>query len=210
MSPKVTPRVQTQGDLALLGALMLVRSQTGRQAVQLTVCVSWSLGHRDPAQYDAWFLINSRTQGVFDIRPYDPNSRYPLYPGNSNNSNLNWREEWIEKSLKSPQAVVNYVTDYGQAYIVQLDIGYGKKPSERHWVTLHSSQPRNAAPAGAARIQAAWRGLQGRRRAARATIHRELALLPPRHGFPGGANYRAAANRHASSTTNKKRKHHQS
>ena len=45
----------------------------------------------------------------------------------------------------------------------------------------------------ATRIQSAWRGFQGRRRAHRTRIQYELSLVPPLHGFPGGSAYHALA-----------------
>lgn len=48
------------------------------------------------------------------------------------------------------------------------------------------------APAAAATIQASWRGVVARRRAARKRLGDELRHAPPRGSFPGGSEYRRA------------------
>lgn len=189
----------TDGDLALVGALLIGKSQASRQAVKVTVGVRSNLS-RTNGNFEKQYFINSRPGG-FDIYPYDP----------AWEENWNHRNHQLLKTAKSPQAVVNFVTGYGKSAITLVDLGSpGTEYDDPEWFTAHSLITRrtNLAPAGAVRIQAAWRGFQGRRQAARTKIHRELALVPPRHGFPGGGNYRAIAARYAAppSSVGKKRK----
>lgn len=106
------------------------------------------------------------------------------------------------RTTPKAEVVANFVTNFGRFFVYRADMGNSTQDEDewfqayfKHHFT-HRSIARNA---GATAIQAAWRGSAARteaqRRASRKHIHDELALLAPRHGFPGGDAYRAASAR---------------
>ena len=182
---------------AILGDLVKNQQPNGRRRP------AWRLGvevftHNHP-DMPYWYIVTPRSSSGFRIRSADKHD-YDLGWG-MDLLHMNSRR-LIRKSIKTPQAVANALTDYGKSSIGQVKVGLGSK-SDTYWWVVRTARPQNMLPASATRIQAAWRGLQGRRQAARNHVHRELALVPPMHGFPGGAEYLAASKRYAASVNAK-------